>query len=64
VFHLEEKMSGVKDIPQSPFVIPLELIIAAWRFPDQPARLGLALSAAVLWDGRKWTFGMGRGSRS
>jgi hypothetical protein len=64
VFHLEEKMAGVKDIPQSPFVIPLELIIAAWRFPDQPDRLGLALSAAVLWDGRKWTFDMGRGSRS
>src|SRR5216684_2999410 len=39
--------------------VSLELITAAWRDPEEPRRLGLALSATVVWNGNRWTFAVG-----
>jgi hypothetical protein len=37
-----------------PLAVPLELVRAAWRDPDGPRLLQLALEGTVLWDSDRW----------
>jgi hypothetical protein len=48
------RLNGMGSIPQSNLTVPLEIVLAAWRDPDHPSLVALALISPVVWDGNKW----------
>jgi hypothetical protein len=56
----QRQHNGNQSIPAARMTVPLELVTAAWRDPDAPTHVALALAGPIMWDGRKWVIFGGR----